>query len=303
MTATPQTGALYDQLVCPACLGSLHWGRQISCEQCDSRYPETEGIPVLRGDIDEHKQQQAAYHDDEVDAEFEIERPWCLPAFMRWLLIRKLERTVRGLQLQDATALTVCGGSGMDAEFLARGGARVFSADISLGAAQRARERALRRSLAIIPVVADAERLPFADRSIDLVYVHDGLHHLAEPLQGLREMVRVARTAVAVNEPARATVTELAIRLRLSERVEDAGNYVARLHPDSIVRELVHDGRFVISRYDRYPMYYKKSLLPVFRLLSMRPIMPIARVGQMTAERIVNEAGNKLTIHATRSVR
>jgi ubiquinone/menaquinone biosynthesis C-methylase UbiE len=44
--------------------------------------------------------------------------------------------------------------------------------------------------------VADAERLPFPDRSIDVVYVHDGLHHLARPEAGLAEMTRVARLAV-----------------------------------------------------------------------------------------------------------
>lgn len=261
----------------------------------------SDGIPILRGDLDDHKQQQADFHDEQVDWEFEIDRPWCLPVFMRWLLLRKLERTIQGLPLKGATALAVCGGSGMDAEFLARGGAHVFTADLSVGAAKRARERARRRGLAILPVVADAERLPFRDRSIDIAYVHDGLHHLTDPLKGLDEMLRVARTAVAVNEPARAAVTELAIWLRLSERVEGAGNHVARLTADAVLRGLVADGRFAISRRERYPMYYKKSLIPIFEILSREPIFTFARLAQIALERIVDGAGNKLTIHAVRT--
>ncbi|MCA1571279.1 MAG: class I SAM-dependent methyltransferase [Chloroflexi bacterium] len=31
-------------------------------------------------------------------------------------------------------------------------------------------------------VVADVEHLPYADRSLDMVYVHDGLHHLSDPM-------------------------------------------------------------------------------------------------------------------------
>ena len=49
----------------------------------------------------------------------------------------------------------------MEAEFLARRGARVILADISLGAVERALERARRFGFELAGVVADAERLPF----------------------------------------------------------------------------------------------------------------------------------------------
>ena len=77
--------------------------------------------------------------------------------------------------------ITICGGSGIDAEFLARQGASVIATDLSLGAVQRAVERGRRAELPIDAVVADAEHLPFADGSVDVVYVHDGLHHLYDP--------------------------------------------------------------------------------------------------------------------------
>ena len=138
----------------------------------------------------------ATFFDEQVDHEFELERPSGSPQLYGWFLAEKFRRSVTDLSLQQLSALVVCGGSGMDGEFLARQCARVISSDISLGAAQRARERANRHGVDIDVVVADAELLPFPDRSIDLVYVHDGLHHLDRPLEGLGEMARVARQAV-----------------------------------------------------------------------------------------------------------
>ena len=100
-----------------------------------------------------------------------------------------------GPMQKGETVLTVCAGSGMDAEFLARSGYRVIAADLSLGAALRCLDRARRYNLDIAPIVADAEHLPFPDQSIGLVYVHDGLHHLQDPMAGLIEMARVASRA------------------------------------------------------------------------------------------------------------
>ena len=120
-----------------------------------------------------------------------------------------------------------------------RGSLAVVSADISLGASRRARERARRHGLDLTPVVADAENLPFADRSFDLVYVHDGLHHLEHPEAGVAEMARVARHAVSITEPARAARHHgppFAAGLALER--EEAGNRVARLDPDELAAAL-----------------------------------------------------------------
>ena len=93
--------------------------------------------------------------------------------------------------------LTVCGGSGLDAEFLHRAGARVILSDISEGVLDRRLHGHAGFGLDIELVVADAENLrPFADRSVDIVYVHDGLHHLEHPMDAIGEMARspVARS-------------------------------------------------------------------------------------------------------------
>ena len=153
-----------------------------------------------------HKAAQRAHFDHELNDEFEVTRPHGAPRLYRFLIREKLRRATYSLgdHLDGSTALTVCGGSGMDAEFLARAGCTVVSSDISIEAARRTRARAQRYGVRITPVVADAEHLPFADGSIDLVLVHDGLHHLGHPDAALSEMARVARHWVSVTEPASA---------------------------------------------------------------------------------------------------
>jgi uncharacterized protein YbaR (Trm112 family) len=186
-------------LACPACHGDLlDEGHRLTCLSCAHTYPIDDGVPIFvdpelvdhdeldhlaghggPGDVSprqRHKAEQATYSDRRSMAEFEIERPAGTARLYRFLLLEKFRRAVRplGRRLDGWTALAVCGGSGMDAEFLARAGASVISSDISIGAARRTQERARRHGIAIVSIVADVEHLPFHDRSIDLVYVQDG---------------------------------------------------------------------------------------------------------------------------------
>ena len=51
-----------------------------------------------------------------------------------------------------------------------------------------------RRALTLVePVLYDGARLPFDDRTVDLVYAVDVVHHAADPFALLEEMARVAR--------------------------------------------------------------------------------------------------------------
>ena len=300
---------LLELLACPGCRqGALSstepkaGNGALACGLCGARYPIRDGIPVLLGSpSSERELRQAAYFDHDQADEFEITRPHGTPALYGWLLGEKFRRGVSELapMLPGSTVLTVCGGPGMDAAFLARSGARVISCDISLGAASRARERARRFGVPIASVVGDAAHLPFADRSVDLVYVHDGLHHLERPGDGLAEMARVASRAVSVNEPARAAATALAVRLGLALEFEEAGNRVARLAPDEIAAELRSHG-FRVLRAERYGMYYRHEPGRAARALSRRALLPLARRGLEAANRVAGPLGNKLTVQALR---
>lgn len=57
------------------------------------------------------------------------------------------------------------------------------------------------RTGAAIPVLAyDGQRLPFADRSFDLVLLIDMLHHTEEPERVLGEACRVARRTILIKD-------------------------------------------------------------------------------------------------------
>ena len=92
-------------------------------------------------------------------------------------------------------ALDVCCGTGDLALALARGGAQVIGLDFTEAMLEVARHRA--QALSIGPrlefVRGDAQQLPFADHSFDIVTVGYGLRNLAQWQAGLAEMWRVAR--------------------------------------------------------------------------------------------------------------
>jgi SAM-dependent methyltransferase len=279
----------------------------IRCTGCGATYAVTDGIPILshpndgRRDGEQHNRSQAAFFDAQ-PAGWETTRPRGGPALHGWLLREKFLRSIAGLEpiLSSATVLTVCGGSGMDAEFLARSGASVIASDISPGAALRAKARAERAGLPITAIVADAQALPFRDQSVDIVYVHDGLHHLADPLSGLLEMARVARQAVSVTEPARAAATALAVRFGIAVIDEDAGNRVERLDPADVVERLRAVG-FKRADWERYAMYYRHEPGPLAHLLSRRHLVSPAQIGFGMANRLIGSLGNKLSVRALRA--
>jgi SAM-dependent methyltransferase len=187
----------------------------------------------------------------------------------------------------------------MDAEFLDECGATVITPDISLGAARRALERARRNGFALLSIVADVERLPFEDATLDLAYVHDGLHHLERPEIGIVEMARVAR-AVSITDPARAAGTQLAVKLGIALEKEESGNVVARLRPSDVSAQLARLGFRTLSR-GRYLMYYSHEPGRLFGLLSRPGLFLLARTSWRTGNVVLGRFGNKMTVAARRA--
>lgn len=292
-------------IACPDCHGTLNDEiTQLRCRDCAHVYEVVDGIAILVPMFggSSLKDAQALFFDQEADPEFEVVRPHGTPAFYRYLIEEKFERSTEQIRslLSGSTALTVCGGSGMDAEFLARAGAFAISSDISLGAARRAVDRARRFSVDMAAIVADVEHLPFRDRSVDVVYVHDGLHHLEQPMRGLDEMVRVARRAVSVTEPARALATALAVRVGLALDKEESGNQVIRLTPDEVSTHLKRAGLSVVASC-RYGMLYRHEPGKVSRVLSAPGVLALSRGALRALNAVLGPFGNKLTVQAIRT--
>lgn len=291
-------------LVCPRCRSALSWsGQSAACAGCGAGYPAAGGAPALldRGALSAHAAAQASEHDGSDDVQLELERPRGTPALYGWMLAERFWRSVHGVDAirPGAVVVTVCGGSGMDAELLAAMGCRVIATDVSVGATQRSRERAGRHGLDVLALAAAAERLPLGDAAVDVAYVHDGLHHLEDPLAGLREMARVSRHAVVVSEPGVAAATRLAVRARIARDVEPGGNRVARLDARAAERELRAHG-FSEVRTHRYGMHYRPGVGPLARGLSRRRLLRPAARALLAANRVAGAQGNKLVVQGIR---
>ena len=235
-----------------------------------------------------------------LDAEGEIERPHHYPRPVRFLIESKFHRALRLLgHITSTDALCVCGGSGMDAEWLARLGIRPTILDISPEALARARIRAQRHGFAAALVRGDAARLPFSDQSFDLALVHDGLHHLDNPYCALDEMARVAKHELIVMEPACAVLTRLAVAVGLAAAVEPAGNAVRRLNATGVrVRIEARGWRRVRSARDF--VYYQPWTFAIYRMADRFPLFTVFVLTYRLLNLAFGRWGNSLKVVARR---
>lgn len=147
----------------------------------------------------------------------------------RYLRDRRLNLALETLSgvlpqsLSIGSVLVVCGGVGGEGTFFRkRGFDDVTVSDFSSEALQRCNSL----DPALKTLLLDAERMDVPDSSYDLVVVQDGLHHLARPVVGFTEMLRVARVAAVVIEPHHGMIGKL--MGREWEVQGDAINYVFR---------------------------------------------------------------------------
>jgi ubiquinone/menaquinone biosynthesis C-methylase UbiE len=94
--------------------------------------------------------------------------------------------STRGLQV-----LEIGCGCGSEAERFARAGAHYTAVDLTNAAVEITRRRFQLANLEGRFVQGDAENLPFADGSFDLVYSHGVLHHTPDTPRSIREVHRV----------------------------------------------------------------------------------------------------------------
>ncbi len=97
---------------------------------------------------------------------------------------------------EDSRVLDLAGGTGDLARLFARRvGPKgvVVHTDINEQMLRRGRDRLLDEGLALPTLLCDAEKLPFADASFDVVSVAFGLRNMTRKEQALAEMARVLR--------------------------------------------------------------------------------------------------------------
>jgi SAM-dependent methyltransferase len=258
---------------------------------------------MFRNDVlrDKTRASQQHFYDEECDPEFEIARPHNCGWLYQFLIEEKFHSGIRmlGVDLGGKSVLEVCCGSGMMSEKFARAGAIVTGLDFSSAAIARAHERARRYGFEANFCVGDALNLPFADRSFDIVAVHDGLHHLNDPARAIREMARVALNGVIILDPMRAAITRLAVWLRISVDVEEAGNEVKRVVPNEVATILRRDG-YARIRWRRTLMYYPHRPWHWWRYFDNAAAFAAFRTAFWCTDLLFGRFGNKLALSARR---
>lgn len=282
-------------------LKSFYW-YQVSLKEYEIqlRARSKQAPSPQRADAIRERGEQIRFYRELVDPEEEITRPRCYPRSVQFLLdfklrsaVHMLNRLIPTYSLRSKCTLAVCCGSGMEAEFLARQGMKVVGLDISLDAVQRAKERASRYGVQYGLVVGDAENLPFRPNSFEIVFVHDGMHHLPDAYQGIRDMVRVASHFVIVAEPADALMTKFAVKIGLAGNYEEAGNYVYRLRLDKVARLFKEEGVKKWA-FRRDLIYYQPWTFRIFRLFDRDPLFWLFKAGFHLANSFVGRWGNSL---------
>ena len=106
-----------------------------------------------------------------------------------------LDRLVHACELsRRMRVLDVGCGPGIVSAELARQAGQVIGIDITPEMLDQARRRCAEAQLSNVEFLAGpADRLPFEDRSFDVVVSRLTLHHVAQPSMVLREMARVAK--------------------------------------------------------------------------------------------------------------
>jgi SAM-dependent methyltransferase len=174
----------------------------IRCADCRATYPIADGIlrmvprnSALRSSQNREEQSltlddglQAAYWEDESHGFRPPEHP-----IVRFFASQRWRYLARQMDLSSVqTALDVGCGDGFSSLY-APPHLQVTACDGSLTMLRR--HRGARR------LQVDAFQLPFRDRSFDLVFCWELLHHVSQPHEVLSEMARVSKRWVIVCEP------------------------------------------------------------------------------------------------------
>ncbi len=162
--------------------------------------------------------------------------------------------------------LDLASGSGDLALAFARRTRHVVMTDINPAMLGRGRDRLVDQGLAVPAMLCDAEQLPFADRSFDVVSVAFGLRNMTHKDRALAEMYRVLKPGgralvlefSQIWQPLRPAYDAYSLHVlpRLGQLVAgDAESYrylaeSIRMHPDQeTLKDMMDDAGFSAVRY------------------------------------------------------
>lgn len=118
-----------------------------------------------------------------------------LHSFGRDVAWRRAAVREASLRAGDVVLDVACGTGDLAMEFARAGARRVTGLDFTAAMLDVARKRAARARAArsIVWMEGDAQNLPFADASVDVVSIAFGIRNVTDPARALREFRRVLR--------------------------------------------------------------------------------------------------------------
>lgn len=215
---------------CPVCIGTLaDVAGGLACGRCARTYPEVAGLPDLRLESDRYLSLDAerakATRLDRVARETDLSGVAAAYYDMTDDVVdRRRDRFLRHIASADARGTSLaarlsgspvgrvlevgCGTGGFLGAALERGW-EVEGADIAARWLVVARRRLADRGLDAPLAAAQAERLPWPDKSFDAVVADSLVEHLDDPAPAFREWARVLRPGgrLLVWSPNRYTLT------------------------------------------------------------------------------------------------
>jgi len=215
---------MYEELVCTVCMGKLRKeGDELVCINDEIRYEIWEGIPIMwRGEFDDDvKAKEMMQKDIKAAASFinptEAKRKlWDIGPeqyFQRSQLKsyearKNFERIFRPLHgmlpdIGESKVLNIGCGGGTDASWLIEQGVKeLVCSDISSDFIKVSKQRfAASKIKPRYYFQANAEFLPCADNSFDIIFLTSTLHHIPRPFMFLQKAVRIAPIIITCGEP------------------------------------------------------------------------------------------------------
>ncbi len=144
----------------------------------------------------------------------ESDKPYSFGILWTYVYRRNFEAIMKLMGgVRQKTILDIGCGGGWLSEWLTLEGATAVGLDISFEFCRVSKERSKKRGTGISYVCADGESLPFKKNSFDASIAYQSLHHLPNPEKAIGEALRISKTFILGDEPARILLPDFPIRL------------------------------------------------------------------------------------------
>ena len=186
LSATAVADEIAELCVCPTCFSPLRPGSAgVECTSCGTEYPIENGVVHLLPEYEEDERVRYLANYEEV-ARADLEQPFEHDRHVRHGVLLDFIGDVSGLRVIDV-------GSSHGGYLTQMQASRRIALDIATPFLE-----AIPADSGIIRIRADAETLPIAPGSVDVVVVSDVLEHLLEPERFVQRLMQIATPATRV---------------------------------------------------------------------------------------------------------